>query len=66
VQDKWSKSVEGEYTTATASKPEGSAEAENEEDRGEEPVPIEICRGYSRDHRPDPGSPTRPGITDQI
>ena len=34
-------------------KPEGSAEAEKEEDSREEPIPIEICRGYSRDHRPD-------------
>jgi transposase len=51
--DSTSISVEGEYATATAPKPEGSAEAENEEDRGEEPIPIEICRGYSRDHRPD-------------
>jgi len=34
-------------------KPEGAAEAENEEDSGEEPIPIEICRGYSRDHQPD-------------
>ncbi|NBO30440.1 MAG: hypothetical protein EBV05_02185 [Cyanobacteria bacterium WB6_1B_304] len=30
-------------------KPEGSAEAEKEEDSREEPIPIEICRGYSRD-----------------
>jgi transposase len=47
--DSTSISVEGEYATATGTKPEGSAE----KDSGEEPVPIEICRGYSRDHRPD-------------
>ena len=47
--DSTSISVEGEYATATATKTEGSAE----KDSGEEPIPIEICRGYSRDHRPD-------------
>jgi transposase len=51
--DSTSISVEGEYARATVTKPEGSAEAENEEDSREEPVPIEICRGYSRDYRPD-------------
>jgi transposase len=51
--DSTSISVEGEYGTATVTKPEGSAEAENEEDSREEPIPLEICRGYSQDHRPD-------------
>jgi transposase len=47
--DSTSISVEGEYAWSTVTKPKGSAE----KDSREEPIPIEICRGYSRDHRPD-------------
>jgi transposase len=45
--DSTSISVEGEYATARAPKAEGSAAAENGEDRGEEPIPIEICLLHS-------------------
>jgi transposase len=45
--DSTSISVEGEYAWSTVTKPKGSAEKDSREE------PIEICRGYSRDHRPD-------------
>ena len=45
--DSSSFSVEGEY------EPDSQDESEETKEESAEPTPIRICRGYSRDHRPD-------------
>jgi len=44
-------SVEGKYIESAEKQKESSVENEKEED--DEPIPIKINHGYSRDHRPD-------------
>lgn len=48
-----SMSVERECAKATEAKPERAIKAESQEKSSEEPIPIEICRGYSGDHQPE-------------
>lgn len=51
--DATSISVEGEYVPPSEAASDRVPEAEPSTETGAEPTPIRLCRGYSRDHRPD-------------
>jgi transposase len=51
--DATSMSVAGEYRTASEIASEAAPEPETPSEPPEAPTPIRLCRGYSRDHRPD-------------
>ena len=51
--DATSLSVSGEYLSAPEGESAGVPEAETPGETSAEPTPIRLCRGYSRDHRPD-------------
>jgi transposase len=46
-------SVEGEYGSASEAASTVPPEAKPDLETVAEPTPIRLCRGYSRDHRPD-------------
>ncbi|MEO1148897.1 MAG: IS1634 family transposase [Cyanobacteria bacterium J06638_22] len=51
--DATSLSVEGEYATLSEGESDGAPGSETEAETPAGPTPIRLCRGYSRDHRPD-------------
>lgn len=51
--DATSISVQGEYPSGSEDEPEGAPKPEPQEEPPAEATPIRLCRGYSRDHRPD-------------
>ncbi|ASC72896.1 hypothetical protein XM38_038560 [Halomicronema hongdechloris C2206] len=51
--DATSIAVEGEYQIASEVEAEATPESEPLSEPSAEPTPIRLCRGYSRDHRPD-------------
>lgn len=51
--DATSFSVEGEYRTVSETASEATPELEVQSETPEAPIPIRLCHGYSRDHRPD-------------
>lgn len=51
--DATSLSVEGEYQVSAEVASDLTPDSEAKSEKPEEPTPIRLCRGYSRDHRPD-------------